>query len=241
MLEPSERKQLVAIPRNPTLTDYVKQSIKDYIRANGLQPGAAIPSEKELGQGLGVSRNSVREAVQALVSLGVLETRQGSGIYVRAFTLDPLLDGLQYQLLGSLREVGEFLQVRLVLEQGYIDEVIERIDDRDVDALESAVATMRQAAGHGEASPDEDRAFHHLLFEPTRNTVLLQLLDMFWTLYHMAEENTDDGDAQLSILDDHLAVLAAVRARDHAAARAAILRHYAAALERIRARGAREQ
>jgi len=235
MAEPAERKQLIAIPRAPALTDYVKQSIKEYILANGLRPGDAIPSEKELSQGLGVSRNSVREAVQALVSLGVLETRQGSGIYVRAFTLDPLLDGLLYQMLGSLREVSEFLQVRLVLEQGMIGEVLHNITDADIVALEDILTSMRGSAERGRASPDADLAFHHRLFEPAGNGVLLQLLDMFWLAYHKAQSQMDEADAQQSILDDHLAILAAVRARDVAAARQAIVRHYASAQERVRA------
>jgi len=240
MARPEKRKKLVAIPRTPALTDYVKQSILEYVRQNALQPGTAIPSEKELGQRLGVSRNSVREAVQALVSLGVLETRQGSGIYVRPFTLDPLLDGLQYQFVGSLREIGEFLEVRLVLELGMTGEVIQRITDAELETLDGVVEHMRITAERSEGCPEADGEFHHLLFEPVGNGFLLQLLDMFWVVFRKASETLEDGTAAFSVYEDHVAILAAVRAGDVEAARQAIRRHYAIAQECLRARGAPE-
>ena len=233
-----QRAPLAAIPRAPALTDYVKQSILEYIRQNALQPGTAIPSEKELSLRLGVGRNSVREAVQALVSLGVLETRQGSGIFVRAFSLDPLLDGLQYHLLGSLREVSEFLEVRLVLELAMIGEVLQRITDGEIAALEPIVEEMHRTAERGQGCIETDGDFHRLLFGPAGNGILVQLLDMFWLVFRKASEALEDGSVRYSIYEDHAAILAAVKARDLAAARAAIRRHYALAQGRVQARGA---
>ena len=224
---------LEPIKRYPAVPGYVRDSIREYIRQNGLKPGSPIPSEKELSQRLGVSRNSVREAVKALESLGLLETRQGSGIYVRDFTLEPLLDELQYQFLCDVREVGDFLEVRQALELGMIDEALRRIDATHIAALEQVLARMRDCAERQQDYTEEDREFHRLLFVPVQNAILHKLLDTFWLVYCRATESLEDDDSRMRIYHNHEAVMEAVRRRDAPAARSAIHQHYALAQDRL--------
>ena len=226
--------------KRPALPGFVRDSIKEYIRQNGLRPGSQIPSEKELSQRLGVGRNSVREAVKALESVGVLETRQGSGIYVRDFTIDPLLDELQDQFLCDVQEIGDFLEVRKVLELGMIDETLRLIGKEQIARLERILARMRACAERREAFMEEDREFHRLLFEPVQNAILLKLLDVFWLVYCRATEELEDDDSRMRIYQDHEVVLTAVRQRNTPAARRAIQLHYAFAQDRL-AKGSTRQ
>jgi len=230
-------KGLTPIKRRRPLTDYVRDSIKDYIVENNLPPGALIPSEKELCERLGVGRNVVREGVKALESLGVLETRQGSGIYVRDFNLDPVLENLQYQFLRSLEEVREFLQVRLVLELGVIDDALARISDREIDALGLVLERMRGRAEQGKLYPDIDREFHRRLLEPAGNKTLLRLVDVFWVLFDKATEPLMDPERLVRVYHDHEALFAAARTRDAEATREALREHYASAQQWLRLQG----
>jgi len=227
-------KGLSPIKRSQSMPDYVRRSIQKYIIDNELRPGDPIPSENELSRQLGVGRNSVREAVKALESLGVLKTRRGSGIYVREFSLDPLLESIQYQFLFDLQELRDFIQVRVVLELGMIESALQNMTDDQVALLESIVERMRVHAERGESFPEQDREFHHCLFEPAQNSIILKMLDVFWVTHRKAIEHLDvDEPVRYRVYQDHVAILDAVKARDVRAAKRALLQHYAVAERRV--------
>ena len=71
--------------RQPILTRAIQEQIKRYVTQEALVPGDPLPSEIQLAVTLGVSRGSVREAIKALESLGIVEVRRGNGIFVREF------------------------------------------------------------------------------------------------------------------------------------------------------------
>ena len=107
---------LKRLARAPLLHHSVQEALKEYVVENGFKPGDALPAEAELARQLGVSRTSVREAVKALETIGILESRRGSGVYVGAFSFDPLLESLPYGLMIDTRAVHELLDLRCTLE-----------------------------------------------------------------------------------------------------------------------------
>ena len=79
--------------RNTLLAEQIEEQIYEYVTQRGLSPGERLPNEFEMANMFGVGRSTVREAVKILVSRGVLETKRGSGTYVREIMpkdLDPL-------------------------------------------------------------------------------------------------------------------------------------------------------
>jgi DNA-binding FadR family transcriptional regulator len=215
------------VDRPPALHQSVKEAIRSYILENRLPPGSPLPAESELAARLGVSRNSVREAVKVLESFGFLETRRGSGLFVRDFSLEILLDNLPYALISDLNDLREVFQVRQVLEVGLIEQAIQTLTPTQLTDLEQVVERMRQRAEQGEPFPDEDREFHQRLFANANNQVLLKLLDIFWLVFHKAEQQMDLRNRDpLATYRDHAAILAAIKSSDVAAARAALVRHY---------------
>src|SRR6195952_121448 len=105
MLQPLKRLE------RPLFYRIVQDALKNYILEKNLKPGDPLPAETELARQLGISRNSLREAAKALESVGILETRQGSGLFVREFSFEPLLENMSYGLLFDLRQLAELLQV----------------------------------------------------------------------------------------------------------------------------------
>ena len=213
----------------PLFYRVVQDSIKNYILENNLKPGDPLPAETELARQLGISRNSLRESAKALESVGILETRQGSGLFVKEFSFEPLLENMSYGLLFDLRQLAELLQVRKILENGLLGDAIQKMSDDQLKNLRNLLGKMKDKAEKGEAFPEEDRQFHRLLFENQGNQILLKLLDVFWLAFHKATNRADlRNTTPLSTYRDHLAILEAIARKDVEQARTALEHHYSA-------------
>ena len=125
-------KSIKPLKRAPLLHVSVQESLRAYIEDNRLDPGAPLPPEGELASQLGVSRNSVREGIKALESVGVLESRRGIGVFVKAFSFEPLLENLAYGLGGALKQIEEVISIRRTLEVGLIDRTLALIGPDDI-------------------------------------------------------------------------------------------------------------
>lgn len=221
--------------RPPALHQSVQIAIRKFILDNGLRAGDALPGENDLARQLGVSRNSVREAIRGMESLGILDIRRGSGIFVRAFSFEPLLDSLSYGLLVDLRELAELLTIRGVLETGMIEDAITVMPASAIEELQALVEQMRVLADRGQPMIEEDRRFHQLLFESHGNETLLKLLDVFWLTFRKASQHADiQDDDPLRTFRDHASIAEAVRDRDSDRAKLALGEHYDGLLGRLK-------
>jgi DNA-binding FadR family transcriptional regulator len=225
--------------RIPRLHDAVQDNLRAFISDNGLRAGDSLPAEGDLAQSLGVSRNSVREAVKALESVGVLESRRGIGVFVKPFSFDPLLDNLAYGLGDSLAHIEHVLEVRRAIEVGLIDKALRLMGQDDHRALRECVDAMGAQAARGESFPDEDRRFHLLLFRCLDNAVLDHLIALFWATFHKISNfvNLRNSDP-FATWRDHVAIVEAVTSGNVADARRRLDQHYAGILRVIAEAGA---
>lgn len=227
---------LKALKRKQMLYQTVQEAVKAYIIEHDLKAGDPLPPETELAQQLNVSRNSVREAVKALEALGILEARHGTGLFVRDFNFDPILDNLAYRILFDLKPLMDVLEIRLHLEYSMVDKVIQKATPEQIQRLRAVLNQMRAAAEQGYYSAEADRAFHRHLYDNVNNHVLWQILDVFWTVLRQAEDHaalprpTDVVEAY----QVHVPILAALEAGDAKAMRAAIVHHYQGVEARVR-------
>ncbi|WP_049570280.1 FadR/GntR family transcriptional regulator [Streptomyces sp. SBT349] len=210
----------------------VQEEIRHYIIRQGLRPGQPLKPEAELARLFGVSRNSVREAVKALESIGVLETRRGSGVFVKDFSFAPLLDNLPYGLMQGRRALSELLALRKTLESAMIGDAMRALTPASETALREVLAAMRQRAEAGLGFEDQDREFHRQLFADLGNEMLLQLFDLFWVAYHRAAPAAPHRHPA-EIHRSHALILQAVLSGDPDRGREAIRQHYVGIEERI--------
>jgi len=231
---------LPLIERPASLRVQVQDAIVAHITQNNLQPGDPIPPETTLARTLGVSRNSVREAVKSLESLGLLETRRGIGVCVKSFSINQVLDTLHIARMDDLAELADLLELREVLETGMIAKAIDRVSLPAIEELRAILGRMRAKAEAGSPFAEEDRALHATLLRDTENRTLLTLLDLFWHLFSRTAGYADlTDDFPMQTYEDHVAIVDAVVAKDASRAREALAAHYSGIDARLRA--AREQ
>ena len=165
-------------PERPmvALTDQAIAKIKDLIMSGEFAADSKLPKEQELAQRLGLSRNSLREAVRALTLIGVLEPRVGDGTYVTSLEPELLLTGMGFVSdLVSGDTLLELHQVRRILEPVATGMAATRLTEDDYAALEVCLERM-DAAETTQAFIAADEEFHRIIVTASGNSTLASLI-----------------------------------------------------------------
>ncbi|WP_214201438.1 FadR/GntR family transcriptional regulator [Novosphingobium profundi] len=204
----------------------VIDAVQQGIDAGAYPVGTRLPSEREIAEENSVSRTTVREAMVALEMLGVVEMRKGSGIYV--------VDGMPIRASASELDVGAFelIEARRLLEGEIAGLAAHFASDAQLERLAELLEAMED--------PDEikgeqaDREFHQVIAEASGNGALEAVVRDLWDMRERAPLarsilHRARGLGLGARVDEHRAILEALRARDALAARQAMRAH----LERV--------
>jgi GntR family transcriptional regulator, transcriptional repressor for pyruvate dehydrogenase complex len=212
----------------------IVDQIRELISAGRIKPGDRLPPERELAELFKASRNSVRDAIRVLEQMGLIESRQGDGTYVRSVSAEDLAEPLALMLLQSRTQMRELWEVRRVLEPSLAEFAASRITDEELDELETILEAQRRKVESGSTALEEDIAFHYGIAEAARNTVMLRTLDTLVDLLRQSRERSlQQHDRPAYSLAGHVRILAALRRRDPEGARAEMLRHLREVEERV--------
>lgn len=218
------------------VTDEAIEKIKGMIVSGALAPGDRLPKESELAAELGLSRNSLREAVRALSLIRILDVRQGDGTYVTSLAPQLLLEALSF-VVDFHRDdtVLEFLAVRRILEPAATAMAALRIDEEQLGALGAQLDTLGPDPSV-EALVAADLEFHRGIVRSSGNSVLCSLLDGLSgpTTRARVWRGLTQEDAVSRTLHEHRAILAALRDRDAEAARSWATVHVASVEQWLR-------
>jgi DNA-binding FadR family transcriptional regulator len=234
---------LRALKSKQLLYQTVQEEVKAYIIQHSLKPGDPLPPETHLAEQLNISRNSVREAVKALEALGILEARPGTGLFVRDFSFEPILNNLAYGLLFDLKQLNDILEARYHLESSMAEKVVQNVTVEQVNRLHGVLDIMLTNAKKGMYSAEMDRIFHQYLNANVNNTVLMRILDIFWQVLQRAEESASfpPPDNPMQSYQVHVPIVEALEAHDIEEMRNALMRHYNGMIDRLRRFQARSE
>jgi GntR family transcriptional repressor for pyruvate dehydrogenase complex len=209
------------------LTDEAIQKIKDMIQSGELKPGDKIPREPDLAEQLGLSRNSLREAVKALALINVLDVRRGDGTYVTSLTPDLLLDAVAFVVdFHQDASIPDFLAVRRILEPAAAAIAATRIDN---DALAELRADLEALPDDidAEAMLEHELKFHTAVASASGNEVLSLLVESISAPAQKARiwREQSDPATRAAAIREHRTIVEALESRDGDQARAAMLIH----------------
>lgn len=216
--------------RRPSQYEVVVHGIQEMIGSGEIDPGGRLPVEPELAGRFGVSRSSLREGVRALVAMGILETRQGSGTTVTSLDphllLQPLVFWAGNQAGKSSRDLHT---VRRALEVESAASAASRRATADVEKLRSLLDGAEPAirSSDHEAAMAADLEFHMELAGISGNPILIALLEALSrpTLRMRMWQSIHRSGRLESTHHEHHAVLNAIAAGDPVAAHAAMYTH----------------
>lgn len=209
------------------VTDAAITHIKEMILNGELSPGDRLPPEKELSEKLGLSRSSLREAVKALELIRVLDVRRGDGTYVTSLEPGLLAEAIGFVVdLHRDSSVLELLEVRRILEPSAAGLAAQRRDDEHLAALEESISHVH-AGTQLPALIEHDLQFHSLIAQSAKNSYLETLLDALSskTVRARVWRGLTQDNAVQRTLDEHQAILEAIRNADADLARALVTAH----------------
>ncbi|MEV0624355.1 FadR/GntR family transcriptional regulator [Nonomuraea wenchangensis] len=159
------------------VTDAAIDKIKQMIVSGELAPGDRLPKEADLAERLGLSRNSLREAVRALSLINVLDVRQGDGTYVTSLEPGLLLDTLSFVLdLHRDDTVLQFFEVRRILEPAATAMAAELMKDDEIDELRIILESLPERPTIEELVANDLR-FHQRIAQGSGNSVLCSFIE----------------------------------------------------------------
>lgn len=229
--------QFTPVSSGARLSDQVAEQLAAEIRAGRLAPSAKLPPEARLVEQFAVSRTVVREAVSRLKSLGLVDSRQGSGVYVSAnVPFAPL--NFDARHAGSKAAVIQMVEVRRALEAEVAALAAQRRSADGLRRIQRAVATLDKAVAAGGDGVEEDVQFHRAIADAARNPFLISTLDYLAQFLRGATRVTRANEARRTdfaaqVKAEHAAIVAAIAASDATKARQAAARHMVNAARRI--------
>jgi DNA-binding FadR family transcriptional regulator len=216
------------------LYEQIARKLSKAIADGEYEVGQRLPSERELAQSFGVSRPTVREAIIALELDELVEVRLGSGVYVTNREPPSGQEGT--------KDIGPFelLEARRVIEGECCALAALRIEDEQLEQLSGLVAEMRDDNRHNEIlmSEDADRRFHELIAASTQNSGIIAAVQMLWDSRarspqtHLMDDRVRERGLKPPI-EEHAAIVRALKRRDPDAARAAMHEHISRVIDEL--------
>jgi GntR family transcriptional repressor for pyruvate dehydrogenase complex len=219
------------------VSDLVADRIVAAIQTGALQPGDRLPTEHELARSLSVGRTSVREALQRLQTLGLIRVERGRGAFV---SLPDQVEAHRTFARWSAEHrfaIEELLETRMSVEATAAALAAARAAKADVDELTTRNATLARASSEGELATvvGADEAFHDAVMRAGKNQLLHKVYSLL--VDEIAEFRSKtlglDG-APARAVEDHEAIIDAVRRGDVEGARTAMINHLWVLYEEVR-------
>lgn len=224
--------------RPKKISEEIVEQIKSLISEGHLKPGERIPSERDLSEMLGVSRPSVREALMVLEAMGLVESRQGGGTYVKSLTATTLSDPLATMVDGNPNLLQALLEVRMGLESWSAYLAASRISTEELQQLEDLIKEMERQSSKGGWDPALDARFHYVITGATHNTLQLHVLDTIRGLWHatielaLTEFYREEGFLE-PLMNQHRTIFEAIRAHDPELAKTSMMDHLVFVQEKL--------
>ncbi|MBW6410477.1 FadR/GntR family transcriptional regulator [Clostridium weizhouense] len=216
--------------KTPRVYDQVIEQIKSKIKSGEIKKGDKLPSEREMAELLSVSRTSVREAIKALEVIGLIESRQGAGNYIRTNFNNSLFEPLSVMFMLQESSLEEMYDLRKTLELECARLAAENIKDAEIEHLSAILDRMYESLTE-EQSLELDIKFHYVIAKASRNVLLINILEVISQLMDEFIKTSrmqilHEGKNREKLLSTHENIVKALKLNDKEKVSEAMYEHF---------------
>ncbi|HEY0919593.1 FadR/GntR family transcriptional regulator [Devosia sp.] len=229
--------QVRVAPRRK-LSAQIAETLRAQLLAGDIAPGQQLPTESKLTESFGVSRTVVREALAALAADGLVEARQGAGVFAANHPASTV-GSFAAEMGSRVSAAINVLEVRLAIEVESAALAAARRNPSQLASIQEAFFEFERLLRLGQSTGSADFAFHRAIAAATNNPYYVEMLDALGeraipcdVATPFSTELAFNPEYQAVLQREHLAILDAIAAGDAAGARDAMRRHLGASLER---------
>ena len=228
----------IAPIKSTRIYEEIVRQVKAMIAEGRLKSGDQLPPERDLSEKFVVSRTSVREALRALESVGLIEIRPGEGTFVREVSVEELIEPLALVMASQREAIGELFEARRVLEPSIAALAASRATPAEIQEMERMLEEQAREVAAGKTGLTQDAAFHAAIGAASHNRAITRIVHAIMDLLTQSREEAlnTPGRPDRSH-QDHRRILQAISRRNEAAARQAMLDHLNAVEALVRSPG----
>jgi len=216
----------VAPIKSTRIYEEIVRQVKQMIAEGRLKSGDRLPPERDLAEKFVVSRSSVREALRALESLGLVEIRAGEGTFVREVSVESLIEPLALMMVSQRGALAELFEARRLLEPGIAALAASRATLEEVSEMERILEEQSKEIAEGRTGLVQDAAFHAAIGVAAHNGAITRIAHAVMDLLTQSrEESLNTPGRRQRSHQDHRRILIAIRERNEQGAREAMLDH----------------
>jgi GntR family transcriptional regulator, transcriptional repressor for pyruvate dehydrogenase complex len=212
--------------KSTRIYEEIVRQVKAMIAEGRLKGGDRLPPERDLAEKFVVSRTSVREALRALESLGLVEIRPGEGTFIRQMSVDALIEPLALLMVSQREATGELFEARRLLEPSLAALAASRATPEEIQEMERLLEEQAKEIVAGRTGLALDAQFHAAIGAASHNRAITRIAHAIIDLLAQSREDSLNTPGRPTRShEDHRRVLAAIAARDPEGARRAMLEH----------------
>lgn len=205
------------------ITEKIVDQIKDGIALGDLKAGDRLPAEREMAEQMGVSRPSLREALQILEHTGYVQIIQGRGTFIKEIGQESLTDPLCALISGYESRYHEVYEFRSAIEVWAAGKAAQRIDEDEINKLREIIAEMKNHVEQGIPLTKLDAEFHLAIAKASHNSVYYHVSSTVFHLVHEVTRLSHENlflhpEDQQMLFNDHEAIFKAIASHEAEAA-----------------------
>jgi GntR family transcriptional repressor for pyruvate dehydrogenase complex len=211
--------------KHTKVSDEIISQIKSQISEGILKPGDHLPPERDLVKEFGVSRPSLREALNSLVAMGFLEVK-GKRTFIKSVASESMQDPLSLLIKTDTQKIFDLIEVRKAIEAWGAFLAAQRATEEDIKRLENILEEMRKALEERRSWEKQDADFHLGIAQATHNTIQTHMMSTIYDLLKESVARVFKDRAQVKkLLDHHYQIFSAIKNHSPDKAREKTLEH----------------
>ncbi len=228
MRQIADQEKLFSTVKASKIPDVLYRQLVSLITSGRLKPGEKLPSERALSLELGVSRQSIREAIYMAKAAGLIEVRQGGGTFVISSVRGNLKPPLSILLEDQAEKIFEFLEIRRLIESWCAEKASAMASTADLKRMNGILKRMEGAKLTTGGWEKADMDFHSSIAAATHNVIAMHIMDGLKESFHSyfrVKKFTTRPERKDLLLKHHRSIFDAIRQKKPKEARKKALQH----------------